>query len=227
MPSPVHQHTVPTLVACLAGQMRVEGREVLDLQPGDLLLIEPGCWHRHLPYKAGVERFAMGFMAGRCDMMLGDHQGVLWGAVEEQPYRTLIDALMDETRVAERLRLVDEIISTLAHEQVVKVDWIEPGVHQMAVWLWRHLHERLDSQTIITRGGFCRRTGFRLFKRFFGRSPKQELQAQRIVLARHLLHRGYSVAECARRSGFASVSDVNQALRLTTKALVTDRPQDI
>lgn len=210
---PVHQHSVPTLVACLAGQMRVEGREVLDLQAGDFLLIEPGCWHRHLPYKAGVVRFALGFMAGRCDMMLGDHQGILWGAVDEQPYRRLIDELMDETRVAERLRLVDELIASLAREQVIKVDWIEPGVHKMAIWLWHHLHERLDSQAIIARGGFSRRTGFRLFKQFFGRSPQQEILAQRLALAQHLLRRGFTLAECARRSGFISAAAASQALR--------------
>lgn len=215
LPVPVHQHTVPTLVVCLAGQVRVAGARDLDLGPGDLLLIEPGCWHAHQPLKAGSMSFAMGFLAGRCDLMFGDHQHMLWGAVAEQPYRNLIDALMDVPAEAERLRLVDEVLSIVAHERITNVDWIQPGVHQMAVWLWRHLHERVDSRTIMQRGGFSRTTGFRLFKQFFGHSPKEELLLQRTALARHLLRRGFTIAECARRSGFGSASGVREALRLS------------
>lgn len=213
LPVPVHQHTVPTVVCCLAGQVRVDGCDALDLHAGDLLLVEPGCWHRHQPLKPGSMSFAMGFLAGRCDLMFGDSQVMLWGSVAEQPYRTLIDALMDEASEAERLRLLDEILSTVAQERVDRVDWLQPGVHQMAIWLWRHLHERVDSRTIMTRGGFSRTTGFRLFKRFFGRSPKQELLVQRTALVRHLVRRGFPVAEAARRSGFASASEARQALR--------------
>lgn len=221
LPVPVHQHTVPTVVCCLAGQVRVEGREELDLQAGDFLLVEPGCWHRHQSLKPGSMSFALGFLAGRCDLMFGDHQDMLWGSVAEQPYRTLIDALMDEPSEAERLRLVDEVLSTIAQERVGTVDWLQPGVHQMATWLWRHLHERVDSRTIMTRGGFSRTTGYRLFKRFFGRSPKQELLAQRTALARHLMRRGFTVAESARRSGFASASDARQALRQAVDEKIT------
>jgi AraC-like DNA-binding protein len=212
LPVPIHQHTVPTLVVCLAGQVRVEGATDLDLAPGDLLMIEPGCWHRHQPLKPGSMSFSMGFLAGRCDLMFGDHQTMLWGAVSEQPYRNLIGALVDEPTEAERLRLVDEVLSIVAHERIITVDWIDPGVHRMAVWLWRHLHERVDSGTIMARGGFSRATGFRLFKRFFGHSPKQELLLQRTALARHLLRRGFPMAECARRSGFISASEARRAL---------------
>ena len=40
---PAHQHTVATMVLCLSGVVRVRGRRALDLAPGELLAIAPGC----------------------------------------------------------------------------------------------------------------------------------------------------------------------------------------
>ncbi len=34
---PSHQHTMPTLTICLRGQVRVIGREMIDLKPGDVV----------------------------------------------------------------------------------------------------------------------------------------------------------------------------------------------
>lgn len=212
-PWPTHQHTVPTLMVCLSGRVRIEGRVIIDLLPGDVLVFEPGCWHRLLPYRPGSTAFALGFLAGRCDMSFFEHEARLWGAIPEQPYRDLVATLVDERSEAERLRLVDEILRGITQERVEMLDWIQPGMLAMAEWLWRHLHLRVDIDEIVARSALGRTAGFRLFKQFFGRTPKQELLAQRVALAGHLIHRGLSLSEAARRSGFATRAEMTRTFR--------------
>jgi AraC-like DNA-binding protein len=223
-PAPAHQHTVPTLVLGLSGLVRISGRQPVDLLPGDLLLVEPGCWHDHPRHRPGTTSFALGFLAGRCDVLFFDHQQTLWGSVPEQPYRGLVTALMDERREAERLRLVDEILAQVREERIDFVDWRRPETLAMAAWLWNHLHEPFDVDEMVARAGIGRTAGFRLFKEFFGQSPKQELLAQRLALARHLLHRGLSVGESARRSGFATRAELTRTFRRKVGHPPSERP---
>ena len=210
---PAHEHTMPTLALSLSGSVRIQGKHDIDLVAGDLLLIEPGCWHTHLPHRPDSSSFALGFLAGRCDILFFNHKATLWGAVHEQPYHDLVSALMDEKREAERLNLVDQILQQVCKDRIDFVDWIEPGVLQMAAYLWNHLHENFDVDEMVARCGHGRTTGFRLFKTFFGRSPKQELLAQRVDLARHLLKRGFPVAQVATRAGFSSRAELTRAFR--------------
>ena len=211
--APAHQHAVPTLVLGLSGLVRVSAKAPFDLLPGDLLLVEPGTWHDHARHKPGTSSFALGFLAGRCDVLFFDHQQTLWGAVPEQPYHGLISSLMEETREAERLRLVDEVLGQLAQERIDFIDWQRPEMLTMAAWMWNHLHEPFDVDEMVARAGLGRTAGFRMFKDFFGRSPKQELLTSRIAIAKHLLHRGLSVTDAARRSGFATRAELTRAFR--------------
>lgn len=210
--APAHQHTMPTLMLCLSGHLRVIGQQTLDLGPGGLLLIEPGCWHEHAPVRPGTSYFALGFLAGRCDMKFCDEQHQLWGAVPEEPCRQLMEALMFAPDAGERLRLVDEILSGIAEQPISGVDWLQPGVHGMARWLWLHLHERVDGRAMLAHAGLSRSTGFRLFQRFFGHSPRRELMAQRAELAHHLVRRGFLLGDVARRCGLGGASEVRQLL---------------
>jgi AraC-like DNA-binding protein len=208
-----HQHAVPTVIACLAGSIQVQGRTALDLLPGDLLLIEPGCWHDQPRTRPGCCGFGIGFIAGWCDVVFFDSVEKRWGKVPEQPYRGLVDALMGEAFPAERLRLVDEILGALTGERIAFLDWIQPSVMAMAEHLWCHLHLRLDVDAMVASSQLGRTAGYRLFKEFFHRSPKQELIAQRIALARHLLARGFAPGEAAARSGFASRMELARSIR--------------
>jgi AraC-like DNA-binding protein len=210
---PAHQHAVPTLVLGLSGVVRVGARTAIDLLPGDLLLIEPGTWHDHPAHKPGTTSFGLGFLAGRCDVLFFDHQQTLWGAVPPQPYHDLLTALMETGREAERLRLVDDLLGQLATQRIGFVDWRRPEVLMMAAWLWNHLHEPFDVDEMVERSGLGRTIGYRLFKDFFGRSPKQELLANRVAIARHLLRRGFSVTEAARRSGFPTRAELTRAFK--------------
>ncbi len=209
---PAHQHTMPTLMLCMSGQIRVVGRQSIDLGPGDLLMIEPGCWHEHPPLRPGTSYFALGFLAGRCDMKFCDEQHQLWGAVPEEPFRQHMDALMFTSDGGERLRLIDEILGGIADQPIATVDWQQPGVHGMAKWLWLHLHERVDGRAMLAHAGLSRSTGFRLFQRFFGHNPRRELMAQRAELAHHLMRRGFMLGDVARRCGLSGASEVRQLL---------------
>jgi hypothetical protein len=221
---PAHQHAVPTIIACLAGSIQVDGRRRLDLLPGDLLLIEPGCWHHQHRTRPGSSGFGIGFIAGWCDVVFFDSAEKRWGKVREQPYRGLADALMDEPLAAERLRLADEILAGLTSERIDVLDWIEPAVMAMAEYLWRHLHLRLDVDAMLAASRLRRTAGYRLFKEFFHRSPKQELIGQRLALARHLLGRGFAPADAARRSGFAKCAEMARSLRAHLGLGLADLP---
>jgi AraC-like DNA-binding protein len=209
---PAHQHTMPTLMLCLDGQLRVTGRHSVDLGAGDLLLIEPGCWHEHPPLRPGTNFFALGFLAGRCDMKFCGDGHRLWGAVPDEPCRQQMEALMFAPDAAERLRLVDELLGGIAEQPIAAVDWLQPGVHGMAEWLWLHLHERVDGRAMLAHAGLSRSTGFRLFQRFFGHSPRRELMALRAELAHHLVRRGFMPGDVARRCGLSGASEVRQLL---------------
>lgn len=212
-PTPAHQHTVPTLVLCLSGVVRVQGKAVLDLKPGELLLIEPGVWHDHVAHKPGCTSFGLGFLADRCDVLFFDHQQTLWGAVPQDPYRRLVEELMAASALSERLPLADEILAQVVHDRVNYVDWLQPAVLEMAAYLWNHLHEPIHADAVVAHSSLGRTQSFALFKSFFGRSPKQELLAQRLALARHLIRRGLSVTEAASRSGFPGRADLTRAHR--------------
>lgn len=221
---PAHQHAVPTIIACLAGTIVVHGRARLDLQPGDLLLIEPGCWHHQLPVRPGSASLCVGFLAGWCDVVFFAQSEKLWGKVPEQPYRRLVEELLDETFPAERLRLVDEILHGIALERIDFLDWIQPEVNAMAEYLWRNLHQRLDVDAMVASSALGRTAGYRLFKEFFHRSPKQELISQRIALAGHLLKRGFAPAEAACRSGFATRMELARSIRTHLGVSLADLP---
>lgn len=212
-PPPAQQHSMPTLILALSGVVRVTGRVALDLHPGELLVIEPGCWHDHAPHKPGSTSFGLGFLAGQTDVLFFDHEQVLWGAVPEAPYRDLLATLVEATSIGDRLELADRILQQVVSDRVRYVDWIEPGVLAMAAHLWNHLHQRIEANDIITHAGMGRTQAYNLFKAFFHRSPKQELLAQRLELARWLLHRRLSVTETANRCGFRDRADLTRAWR--------------
>lgn len=212
-PTPAHQHTMPTMVLGLTGVVRVCGTATADLLPGDLLMVEPGCWHDHVQHKPGSSSFGLGFLAGRCDVLFFTHERTIWGSVPEQPYRDLLERLMTATGHADRLPLADDILAQLGRDRIEFVDWLQPGVLQMAAHLWNHLHQPLDAQDVVDHAGVGRTAAFDLFKTFFGRTPKQELLAQRLALAKHLLARGFSVREAAERCGFTNRPELTRAYR--------------
>jgi AraC-like DNA-binding protein len=213
IPGEAHQHAVPTLVICLQGVARMRGRETLDLHAGEVLVIEPGCWHEHVSHKRGSTSFGMGFLAGRCDVLFIDAHQTLWGLVAEQPYRDLCDRLLDEDDRQRRCELVARCIAQVLCDQAKVVDWIDPEVLRMAAFLWNHLHQPINGADVIRAARLGRSKAHVLFKTVFGRGPKQELTASRLQIARHLLRRGFTVTAAAARCGFADRADLTRSYR--------------
>jgi AraC-like DNA-binding protein len=212
-PTPAHLHTMPTLLLGLEGTTRIEGAHPLDLGPGEVLLIPPGCWHNHVGHRPGGMSFGLGFLAGRCDVLFFTHEQTLWGAVPEQPYRDLMERLLACESDAQRLPLIDEVLAGVIQDRVNFVDWIQPGVLEMAAFLWNNLHRPIHADEIVEHADVGRTQAYALFKRFFGRTPKQELLAQRLDLARYLLRTGLSVTETAERTGFPNRAELTRAYR--------------
>ena len=214
-----HQHTMPTVVLGLSGNVRVLGRQAVDLAAGDVLVIEPGCWHEHLPHKSGCSSFGLGFLAGSCDVLFFDDTEVLWGAVHEQPYRDLASQLLASEdrpagdRLGLRLPLIDQILAQVITDRSTFVDWKHPGVLAMAAHLWNHLHEPISADDIIAKSGMGRTSSYEMFRSFFGRTPQQELLVQRLDLARHMLRRGRSVTDAANLCGFTNRAELTRAYR--------------
>jgi len=212
-PGAAHQHTMPTVLMALSGTIAICGRDRLALEPGELLIIDPGCWHAHETPAVGATSCSVGFLADLCDVVFSDATQVLWGAVPRNPYRSMIDALGRADEGGTAIARANELLRQLIRDQVHYVDWINPGVLTMAAYLWNHLHERIDAQDIIDHGGLGRSRSYTLFKAFFKQSPKQELLMQRLDLAQHLLRAGYRIGEIADRCGFASRADLTRAYR--------------
>jgi hypothetical protein len=111
-----------TIIACLAGTIPVVGRIRIDLMPGDLLLVEPACWH-HQPSRPHAIAFGMGSIADWCDVTFVDGRQKLWRGIPLQPYRRLVDGLMAESETSKRLHAVDEILNGVANQRIIHIDW--------------------------------------------------------------------------------------------------------
>lgn len=213
-----HQHVVPTLSVCVDGVMRVQGAETIDLRPGEALAISPGCWHEHVKLRPGSVAFGLGFIAGRCDILLADHEEVSWGMINAQPFRALMDQLMAAATPEERDQIVGAICTQIFNEKASPIRWMHPAVQRMASALWKRLHTPITAADIVRAAatgpdGIGHSRAYQLFTAFFGATPKQVLLAQRLDLAAQLLIEGATVAEAATRCGFSSRADLTRAWR--------------
>jgi hypothetical protein len=213
-----HQHVVPTLVICLEGVVRVKGARAIDLRAGEALHLAPGCWHEHVQLRTGSIAFGMGFIAKRCDILMVDHQETSWGTINNQPFRLWMESLGICTDPVRACALVGELCAQIFAEKASPVSWLHPAVQRMAKTLWGRLHTPITAADIVRAAqhggdGIGHSRAYELFTAFFGATPKQELLSQRLALAAQFLREGASVAEAARRSGFASRAGFTRAWR--------------
>lgn len=213
-----HQHVVPTLWVCLQGVARVIGATVLDLRPGEALVIAPGCWHEHVALRPGSQAFGLGFMANRCDILIADHAETSWGTVHPQPFRLWMDRLLVEADPVASTAQVREILLQLFSERASPVSWMHPAVQRMASTVWWRLHTPITAADIVRAAatgpdGLGHSRAYELFTAFFGATPKQELLAQRLALARQLLAEHEPISAIAVRCGFGSRASFTRAWR--------------
>ena len=198
-----HLHSVPSLVACLAGVIRAQapGRH-LDLHPGEALVIAPGVWHLHAPTRAGSVFFAQGFLPTGSDVVIGDHQRRFHGRLPGEPSRRLMDRVLAAAVPAERsARLADLLVQVLS-ETVENQDSSNQALRRMVHRMWSSLHRGVTVADLVQASGLSRAQAYRLFTQGYGVPPKMALASARLGLAAGLLASGLGVGETARRCGY-------------------------
>jgi AraC-like DNA-binding protein len=197
-------HTVPTLIACLHGVVRVEcvGRN-LDLNAGEAALIAPGAWHRHATLKAGSACLGQGFMLGRSDMELSVPGKAWWLAIPEHPSRELLTkACSSDAR--SRVALVREALGGLRDGSARPVRPMPTPVQRMWLYLRRERLSPIGATDVLRASGLGATRAHLLFRAYFDETPHRLLTRHRLEFACHLLAAGEAVHVVAGRCGFRS-----------------------
>ena len=135
-----HRHTVPTLVSCLAGVVRLRSHHgVLDLSPGTALVIAPGVWHRHEPLRSNSAAIGVGSVGQWTDIVLQDGPTNMWGRLPIEPAHGLLARLLQLTNESERLRTLRDLAAQLISERVEPLAFPHPAVERMLTRLWTRL----------------------------------------------------------------------------------------
>lgn len=196
------EHPTTTLVACLRGVVRVEGSARLDLQPGDILLLRAGAWHRHHPLRPGSVSFRQGFMAGRSDWHLTGPGLTGIASIAAEPSRSLIERAVVEA--AARPALLRELLANVVRERPEPLQAAHPALLRMEYEIYRAMHLPGQVARIIQASGVSRAQAYRLARSHWGVGLAEHLQRTRTMLAQALLDQGLAPAEAARRAGFTS-----------------------
>lgn len=198
----LEQHSIDTLVLCLAGTVRIEdGRERLDLAAGDALVLRPGAWHGHPPLRPGALVYQQGVIAGRSDFSLQDHALRVLAGWPEQPAWRLLAAVGAADREDERRVRLRALLAHLRGESAEPLPEAHPAEWAMEYALWQNLHRGDCVARIVAAAGLARAQAYRLFRRRFGCGIATAVRHARLDLARELLSSGMPLAEVVARSG--------------------------
>lgn len=214
-------HTVPTLVAALAGVVRIErpGGRPLDLAAGEAALIAPGTRHRHAPLRAGCAGYSQGFMLGRSDIELAVPGRTWLLAIPELPARTLLErACLPASGERERLGLVRDALAVLAVGSAQPVAPMPAAVERMWLFLRRERLSPITAADVLRASGLGPTRAHLLFRAYFAETPHQLLTRHRLEYARHLLARGEGVAAVAAACGFRTRRHFTAAFRAMHRA---------
>ncbi len=204
-----HQHAVPTLVACLAGVVRIETRrERIDLQAGASCVVAPAAWHAHTPVRRGSVAYGQGLVFGRSDILLSDHLGGIAVQIPAAPAEALLRRLLITPDPALVANLVTAVVSVPAHAYAP-----HPAVSRMAHRLWAGLADGSTASEVLAASGLGERQAHRLFIDWFGTTPKQALLGQRLALAGALLAEGSTITAASTASGFGDRPALTRAWR--------------
>ena len=178
-----HQHAVATLVVCLLGSVRIVGRTVQDLHPGESLIIAPGCWHCHIQMRHRRSYMHLGMMRGRTDVLLHHDDLRIWSdAGDAELHQQSFGR--DQREDTERVR---QVLMELRYRDLVPIDWGHHAVEVMAAKMWNNLHRDVSVTDLLQIPDVGLHRASELFHGFFGRSVRDELHEQRAALARSLM----------------------------------------
>jgi AraC-like DNA-binding protein len=212
------RHTVPTLLACLQGTVRLELADGdLDLRAGMVAVIAPWVLHAHPPTRAGCAALLLGIRARHCDLLLqgpgctaGDATSL---RLPREPAASQLAALLACPDPNLRLRQARHLFAGLAQQAPQAGDLPRP-VRLMSDYLLTRLGATCTATAVLAASGLGRRRAHALFTTHFGATPKAHLDRLRLEWAQRLLRTGMPVAEVARTCGFRRRSDLTRRCRL-------------
>lgn len=214
-------HANSTLMACLAGTLRVrccsstkEGKDItLDLQPGDILLIAAGVWHHQEDLRGDSVAFGQGFVGTWSDVFLTNSESSWTGKLPAHPSRQLMDAAVTTASADERRMHTGALLRQVLAESVDHLVFSEAAMQRMVHLMWARFHTGLTVTELLKASGLSRSRAYTVFTAGYGVSPKEALETMRLWLAGSLLQAGIPIAETALRSGFGTPGTFTRAWR--------------
>lgn len=207
-------HTLPTIVACLAGVVRIErpGLKPVDLAAGEAALLAPGVRHVHAPLRAGSAQYAQGFMLGRSDIELS-MPGRSWLlAIPENPARTLCERACHCSE-RERASLIRNALAALTDSRACTIAPMLPAVERMWLYLRRERLLPITAADVLRASGLRPTRAHLVFTAYFSETPHRMLIRHRLEYARHLLLTGAAVGTVATACGFRTRAHLTAAFR--------------
>ncbi len=197
-----HQHAVPTLVACLAGVVRVAtAHGAIDLAAHEACAVAPAAWHAHAALRPGSVAYAQGFLFGRSDVVLHGEGRSFTALTAEEPARALLRRILASEDAGERCLLLRQIATSFL-DTAAEVRQPHPAVTRMGYRMWGSLDRDLGAAEVLAASGLGARQAHRLFCAWFGMPPARAIVEQRLALAEELLAEGMPVGAAARACGY-------------------------
>jgi AraC-like DNA-binding protein len=207
-------HTVPTVITCLSGIIRVQrpgGAQ--DIGPGSALVIAPGVWHRHQNLRHNSVCWMQGFLPAWSDLWIGTEGNRWFGRQATQPALRFVEHILEATSPDEHKTAFASLIGAVLADAKPDPGFGAEPVQRMVGSLWRRLHQGISVDDLVRVSGLGRAQAYRLFTEAYGISPKAALTEGRLLLATALLKNGLSVSETAQRSGWKSADTFSRAWR--------------
>lgn len=213
-PSDGEHHTLPTIVACLAGVVRIErpGLKPVDLAAGEAALLAPGVRHVHAPLRPGSAQYAQGFMLGRSDIELSTSGRSWLLAIPEHPARSLCERAC-RCPDRERAGLLRDALGALTGAPACMIAPMPPAVERMWLYLRRERLSPISAADVLRASGLRPTRAHLVFRAYFAETPHRMLIRHRLEYARHLLQTGAAVGEVATACGFRTRAHLTAAFR--------------
>lgn len=195
-----------------------EGR--YNINPGSIILLRPGMWHRYKPHKnLGWREHYIGFNGMYADYLLGteffdaEHPVVHVGFQDNilAPFFRILDIIKDEKPGYQQItsglliQIMGNMVSCLKNKDFEGKD-IERKIRQARIYFRDNLNKNIDAEKLADELNLGYSYFRRMFKKFTGISPVQYHLMLRLQRAKDLLvSTDMSVKEIAIDLGFQSI----------------------
>ncbi len=208
-------HPIPTVIGGLSGVVRVEldRQEMIDLRPGEIVVLVAGVRHRHAVLRAGSASYEQGFLPRSSDLMLKAPQRTWRGVLPLEPSQSLVHAIIATRSSDKRCRLAAELLGQFEQQAAAPPTPMHPGVERMLAFLRANRRRPISSSDLVRASGLSPSHAHKLFLMHHGETPKQALLRDRLLIASELIASGAGIGEAATRSGFTGAADLSRSFR--------------